>query len=135
MKRELGPAIRGLDPAATFTLVTFSDTAKYWKEELVEPTSTSTSAASLFVEGLDSSGGTAAMKGLEAAFAVHGADTMFFLSDGYPSDASADTILEKVRELNKERHLVIHAIGVGDDKDEQFMRGLAGQNGGTYAEG
>lgn len=135
VKRELGPAIRGLDATSRFTIITFSDSASFWKDDLVSPTSGTTSEASLFVERLDSSGGTAALAGLRAAFAVHSVDTIFFLSDGYPSDAPADKILAEVKSMNSGAGIVIHAIGVGDDKDEQFMRNLAGENGGKYAEG
>jgi uncharacterized protein YegL len=135
VKRELGPAIRGLDSTSSFTIVTFSNDARYWKDTLVAATSGTTTEASIFVEGLEASGGTSALKGLRAAFALSNVDTIFFLSDGYPSDASPDKIIDEVRQMNSGRGIVIHAIGVGDDKDATFMMELARDNGGRYAEG
>ena len=135
VKRELGPAIRGLDETTKFTIVLFSDSASYWKDDLVKATSDNKAEATVFVERLESSGGTAALEGLRAAFDVEEADTVFFLSDGYPSDASSDEILKQMRTMNADGDMTVHSIGVGDNKDEQFMQDLAEENGGRYAEG
>lgn len=135
VKRELGPAIRGLDETTRFTIVLFSNSAEYWNEDLVKAGSASKSEASMYVERLESSGGTAALKGLQAAFDVAGADTIFFLSDGFPSDASSSQILEEMRKTNADGGITIHAIGVGDNKDEAFLKSLAKENDGRYAEG
>jgi len=134
-KRELGPAIRGLDEATRFTIVLFSSSTKHWKKGLVKATSGNRTKASLYVERLKSSGGTAALRGLKAAFAIKGADTIFFLSDGFPSDASSGKILEEVKSMNSEGQITIHAIGLGDNKDENFLKKLAEENGGKYKEG
>jgi hypothetical protein len=135
VKRELGPAIRGLGETTEFTIVLFSDSTEYWKTDLVTATSGNKSEASLYVERLESSGGTGALKGLQAAFGVKGVDTIFFLSDGFPSDASSDKILEETRNMNQNGRVKVYSIGVGDDKDEAFLKALAEQNGGRYAEG
>jgi uncharacterized protein YegL len=57
---------------------------------------------------------------------------IFFISDGQPTDASADQILAQVRRLNVARRITIHTIGLGPDQDERFMSQLAQEHGGTY---
>ena len=134
-KRELEPAIRGLDPTTRFTIVTFSDKTDLWKDNLQDSGTSSQISSIAYIERLSATGGTSALKGLKRAFFVKGVDTIFFLSDGYPSDAGSSKILDEVRKINSKRNIVIHSIGLGDDKDEQFMKDLADQNGGSYKEG
>ncbi len=134
-KRELKPAIMGLDEHTRFTVLTFSDNVDAWNDTLQTATGTSRASGYAFIQGLEANGGTSALRGLKHAFTIQGVDTIFFLSDGYPSDASSSRILKEVQKLNRSRNVVIHAIGLGDNKDEAFMRALAAENGGKYVEG
>ncbi len=134
-KRELGPALRGLSPDVKFTIITFSDKADYWEKNLQSSTTSSKTRASAFLERLSATGGTAALKGLQAAFSVRGADTIFFLSDGFPSDAGSSKILNEVSKLNRSKKIKIHSIGLGDNKDENFLKSLASENNVNYEEG
>ncbi len=134
-KRELKPAITGLSENTKFTVVTFSDKAEFWKPELQIADTKTKTLGYAFVDRLESQGGTSALKGLNAAFSVKGVDTIFFLSDGYPSDGNKESILKEVDKLNKNKKVIIHSIGLGDDKDEDFMKGLAADNNGFYKEG
>lgn len=34
--------------------------------------------------------------------------------------------------LNASRGIVVHAIGIGEDHDKDFMRAIAEENGGEY---
>ena len=133
-KRELMPAIKGLPEDTKFTIITFESGIGYWNKGLVKADSKNKTMGSLFVDRLASAGGTSALAGLKAALSVSGADMIFFLSDGQPSDGSPDKIIEEVGRINAKRKVVIHSIGLGDDKDEQFMRNLAEANGGIYTE-
>jgi hypothetical protein len=74
-------------------------------------------------------------KGAEKGYAVD-VDTIFFLSDGYPSYGrfiETDDVLREVRKANQLRGVVIHTIALGEfEKD--FMRRLAHENGGTFVD-
>ena len=74
-------------------------------------------------------------KGVEKGYEVH-VDTLFFLSDGYPSHGKfieTDDVLREVRKANSLRGVVIHTIALGEfEKD--FMRRLAHENGGTFVD-
>ncbi|HVS19750.1 MAG TPA: HEAT repeat domain-containing protein [Planctomycetota bacterium] len=63
-------------------------------------------------------------------------DTVFFLSDGRPSHGDyvdTDDILREVRAANQARKVVIHTIALGEFQKE-FMRQLAGENGGVFVD-
>ena len=74
-------------------------------------------------------------KGVEKGYEVH-VDTVFFLSDGYPSHGKfieTDDVLREVRKANSLRGVVIHTIALGEfEKD--FMRRLALENGGSFVD-
>ncbi len=74
-------------------------------------------------------------KGAEKGYTVD-VDTIFFLSDGYPSYGrfiETDDVLREVRKANQLRGVVIHTIALGEfEKD--FMRRLAHENGGTFVD-
>jgi len=133
-KRELLPAIRGLQPSTNFTVITFSSKVNMWKNSLVPASEKNKSLAMAFVKKLSATGGTNAMAGLNQSFTLSGADIIFFLSDGHPSDARPDDILKRVDILNSKRDVAIYSIGLGDDKDEVFMKNLADENNGKYVE-
>ena len=79
--------------------------------------------------------GVDAKKGVEKGYEVN-VDTVFFLSDGYPSHGKfieTDDVLREVRKANSLRGVVIHTIALGEfEKD--FMRRLAQENGGTFVD-
>ena len=131
-KRELIPAIKGLSDSSSFTVLTFGDGVGGWKTSLVSASDVNKTAAIAWLKNLSSSGSTPAMQGLEEAFSVPGKEVVFFVSDGQPTDASSNDILTRVASLNQSKNIIIHTIGLGGDQDENFLRSLAEQNGGTY---
>ena len=133
-KRELEPAIRGLGVDNSFTVITFGSKIIEWKDSLVAGSTGNTAGAIVYVKRLKSGGGTKALAGLNAAFNIKNTDMIFFLSDGYPSDASSSKILEEIKRINEGRNVVINCIGLGDNKDEAFMKSLASENNGKYVE-
>jgi Mg-chelatase subunit ChlD len=56
----------------------------------------------------------------------------FLLTDGQSTDSSNTQILERVRALNKDRHIAIYTIDFGNDAD--FLRRLATENGAKYVD-
>jgi HEAT repeat protein len=63
-------------------------------------------------------------------------DTIFFLSDGKPTEGElvdTDDILGAVREANSLKKITIHVLGIGDF-EKGFMRQLADQNGGVFVD-
>ncbi len=61
-------------------------------------------------------------------------DTVFFLSDGIPSEGllvDPNDILSTITEVNRFRRVVIHTVAIGDFQKD-FMIELARQNGGQF---
>lgn len=131
-KRELIPAIQGLTAQSRFTVMVFGEDIGGWKSGLLEADGANKNLALAYVKNLSASGGTPALAALEEAFTLEDAQVLFFLSDGRPSDGSPEEILQRVRALNANRGMVIHAIGLGGDQDEVFLRRLAQEHGGKY---
>jgi uncharacterized protein YegL len=131
-KRELIPALQGLPESASFSIITFGDETKEWYQGMVPATSTNRDMAVAFVKGLAANGGTPAAEALSTAFQKPDASLMFFVSDGQPTDGSADQILTTVKSLNAQRKVRISAVGLGDDQDAKFLAELAKENGGEY---
>ena len=132
-KRELIPAIRGLDESTTFNIVTFGNEVRAWKSGLAPATGSNRTTGALHVDRLDANGGTPMREALDRAFRFQ-PQTVFVLTDGQPTDASAQAILEHVRQLNRRGATTVHTVGLGPDQDAQFLADLAGQNGGRFVE-
>lgn len=63
-------------------------------------------------------------------------DTIFFLSDGKPSEGElvdTDDILAAVKEANRQKKITIHVFAIGEF-EKGFMRMLAEQNSGTFVD-
>lgn len=131
-KRQLIPAVRGLEPDVKFNLFMFGGSVTQWKPTLVEAGGGNANAMILSLQTLSAEGGTPAFNALESAFQVADLDTIFFLSDGLPTDKGSGTILREVRRWNANDAVTINTIGVGDDQDENFLCQLAVQNNGVY---
>lgn len=130
-KRELIPAVKGLTPDTKFSIVTFGDKIESWEGRLTQATDGSITSAVLYLERIESNGGTPAQEALEKGFRFSGVQTIFFLSDGRPNK-STEGILKKVSSLNRNKRVTIHTIGLGDDQDRDFLCRLARDNGGVY---
>ena len=131
-KRQLIPAVKGLPEDTRFTILLFGGQVKAWQATMVPATTSNKGYAVAYLQGLKSGGGTPAKAALQQAFTFRGVDTIFFLTDGHPTDGSASTILAKVRQLNKGKRVTIHAIGLGEDQDANFLCDLATQNKGYF---
>jgi uncharacterized protein YegL len=131
-KRELIPAVQGLPESAQFTIITFGAKVAPWMMGISPATATNRAAAVATIKGLTADGSTPAHAALELAFSYPDISAIFFVSDGQPTDATADGIVARVGELNATRHVPVYTVGLGPDQDERFLRLLAERNGGQY---
>jgi len=144
-KKELIPTIRGLSEDSYFTIIVFENDVKMWKKTLVQATSTNKNLAITYLNNLESGGGTNIYDALEDAFKLAGdannsgttlgVETIFLLSDGAPSAGTTSDpsqIIEAVEKWNSLERVKINTIGLGDDKDVDFLTKLATSNGGNY---
>jgi hypothetical protein len=146
-KREFIRALGNFNSKASFGLIVFNHRVRYWRKTMVRATKKNKEAAKRWVQKLEPADTTNIYAALEAAFGMAGmgardrnyamgADTIYLMSDGAPTneDASADDperILRAVREWNQLARVKIHTIGLlGHDVD--FMSELARQNHGHY---
>lgn len=147
MRQEVKRVIEDLPPNTNFTLITFGDKVLPWKPHLVLANETNRRSATKFVDVLKPDGATNSYGALEQAFKCAEADTIYFLSDGYPTVGKTDfnLILADVKKWNAIRNVRIHAIAflagegkplgiIEGDKSlpKEFMRRLAQENGGRY---
>jgi hypothetical protein len=131
-KRQLIPTIDTLPTTATFNVVVFGTGVRLWQRNLVEATETHKESAIAFLRQLSASGSTDALKALEQTFSLPGVDQVFFISDGNPTDARPDDILQQVQRVNRDRRLHIHTVGLGKDQNVDFLQRLASDNQGIY---
>ena len=145
-RKELIPAIKGLPPTTMFNIIVFENIARPWRSTLVPATDANKLAAQAYLESLKADGGTNMYEALQKAFAYVGdaaTDTtkplniqaIFVLSDGAPTVGAVidpDQIRQEVKKWNPYTRVTINTIGLGDDCDENFMRGLALDNGGIF---
>lgn len=158
-KNVLTDALHKLEKTTRFNIVFFNHEVRVFKDEMVLATDDIKGEADLAIQELGPAGSTWAYGALRRAFEFAGVsgeptsgkfdpqvDTIFFLSDGAPTDDSIDDakpmepkeILDAVREWNRLAKLRIHTIAIdpriGKGAFVRFMKGLATENGGTYTE-
>ena len=80
-------------------------------------------------------------RGGKTATDPRGADTIFLLSDGAPSNRAGDRLLagdalegeiKKFLDANRPFRGVVHTIGVGPEHNRGLLQRLARETGGTY---
>ncbi|MEE8468735.1 MAG: VWA domain-containing protein, partial [Planctomycetota bacterium] len=134
-KQELERALRGISPEVQFNLFFFGSRVPPWKEELVAKDEEVLEEALAYSRSRRSLGGTNIYDALMAAFADECVDTIYLLSDGDPSAGSVidpSLIRTRIARFNRTRRVQIHCIAIG--KPSPFLRQLALENGGAYAE-
>ena len=156
-KKHLRNSIRALEPEASFNIISFGTHVIRWKEQMVKGDMTTKNEAYTFVRDMEAAGGTWAYGALQEAFRLGGmgildkhydpvVDTVYFISDGAPTNNDMDKpefqdpeeILAAVREWNRLGKMVIHAVAIdpkaGGGTFIGFMKKLAAENGGQYAQ-
>lgn len=156
-KKHLRNSIRMLEPEASFNIVSFGTHVIRWKETMVKGDMQTKNEAYAFVRDMEAAGGTWAYGALQEAFRMAGqgildkhydpiVDTVYFISDGAPTNNDMDKpefqdpeeILAAVREWNRIGKMIIHAVAIdpkaGGGTFIGFMKKLAAENGGQYAQ-
>ncbi|MFP4555773.1 MAG: VWA domain-containing protein [Bacteroidales bacterium] len=144
-KREIIPTIRGFNDDVYFNIMTFENKVEPWRADMVKATAGNINLAIAFLNNLKSGGGTNISDALEEAFRFAGnaeeeiselgVETIFLLSDGAPTVGkitNRQRIISQVEEWNPHDRVVINTIGLGQDKDAEFLTKLAESNRGTY---
>lgn len=139
-KRQLAKLVKALDKTTKFNLVQFSTTASAWKPKKIMPATPSNKSKAIgYIKNLNPSGVTLAYQALITAFECKEADTIYFISDGSPTDvegknlsgADLTNLIDKVRQLNKFRKVKVHTIGL-KGCSTSFMRQLAALTNGKF---
>lgn len=150
-KDELVRAVRALEDGAAFNILFFAAGVVPWQEGMVDASSETRRSAEEFVTKMAVGGGTNSHDAFDRAFALADkikgkkrledgsgdakVDTIIFLSDGKPSVGritAPDALRAQIRDWNKTRRITIHSVAFGKDADLEFMKGLAGDSGGTF---
>ena len=140
-KQELIGAINNVEDDAIFNLIFFNHEVVMWQPRMQEGSESKKRRAIKWVEEQKPLGTTNIHDALEEAYQIALAatgetliDTIFFMTDGRPTSGKVrdpKEILKEVLEWNKVARIRIHTVGVGDH-DEELLKGLADETGGTY---
>ncbi|MBI4601145.1 MAG: VWA domain-containing protein [Planctomycetes bacterium] len=144
LQRELVRNIREFRDWVEFGIVVFSQETRVIPRDKrpARATEAAKQAAIAEVLVLEPGSWTCALAGLAEVLKMARQSTaprraVIFMSDGKPACPGTDfvayreQIFRDVQALNEDE-IPIHAIGIGDDVDESFLRRLAGTNRGTY---
>jgi hypothetical protein len=156
-KAELLRCIRTLDGGSAFGMISFCDTVQKWKPAILKASEEVKKQAKEWVDALSSASSTNTYAALEEGLGMSVAnpkndmgedyglwpDTIFLLTDGAPTspegkveDAKGNPewqrVIEGVRAWNRNKRVVIHAIGIGPEVNSTFLKTLAAENGGTF---
>jgi hypothetical protein len=146
-KEELAHSIGNLDPRTRLNLVFFNDRVRKWQNVPVAAGAMGENAISA-VKNVQPDGQTNYYDALREILGMAGEgrgwtsefadtpDTLFFLTDGRPTDGEitkADELLAWFNERNRFARLRVHVIAMGrTGVDLEFLRKLAESNGGTF---
>ncbi len=133
LKKELPRVISKLPEETFINIIPFHKTFVPWKEQLVPVAGQNRAKAIQFVKGITCRGGTNIYDTLAFALKDPSVDTIYLLSDGQPVGGTyerPDAILREIREINRVRRVVIHALCFG--RENKFMKQIAAENNGTY---
>jgi Mg-chelatase subunit ChlD len=146
-RNQLARSIRMLSKDVYFNVVFFSSDVKVWKAapEMLPATPDNKKQALDWFMKIEAVGATrtfdALLTALDYAAGKNGADTIFLLSDGSPTEVGGRLALTgealeaeyaAFLEKNSVYKCVVHTIGVGPRHNRGLMRRIAKDTGGTY---
>lgn len=147
-KTELIRGLGKLQPKQKFAILWYNDLPHLWEDKMIPASKANIARAQEFVRGLTHASSTNIHDSLELGFGLAGRgvydkyygtelDTVFLLTDGSPTkpDGSLDStekILVAVRSWNPLKRVTIHAIAIGKNLNDGFLRQLASENGGEF---
>ena len=130
-KKAVKFSLGQLKPEDRFGVLKFSTTVTPFRDKLVEANKDYLEAATKWVDGLKTSGGTALLPALEDALALRSDDpnrpfTLVFFTDGQPTvdETNPDRIVKKIGDKNT-ANTRIFTLGVGDDVNAAMLDQLA----------
>jgi len=143
-KEELKRVIKSLPRDKSFNIVAFSSEVRPWRAHLVPATAKNKKKALDFIVDLRASGITVTDMALEYAFEDPIVDTIYLITDGAPTHRGSfgpglpedaprliREILKRTKVLNFRRGIRIFTLGF-PGAEENFLKRLAEENGGTY---
>ncbi|MHC4136367.1 MAG: HEAT repeat domain-containing protein [Planctomycetota bacterium] len=146
-KEELAQSIGELDPRTRIHLIFFNDRVRTWQNAPVAAGAMGDQAIAA-IRSVQPSGQTNYYDALRLTLGMEGAgggwsprfadtpDTLFFLTDGTPTDGEitkSDELLAWFLERNRFARLRVHVIAMGTtDVDVEFLRRFAKGTGGTF---
>lgn len=135
-KLALIKTVESLPEAVSFDIVMFDTTAVTWNPRLIKATPEAKRLASTAIQSRGLGPATVSSAALHAAFRLD-PETIYFVSDGEPTDAPPAEIVAACTQLNRVRRVSIHTIGVVTSRHggaglQQFMQPLSDQNYGTF---
>lgn len=139
-RRALKELVEGFDDNTRFNLIQYSTAARAWKKRtIVKGSSSNKKSALSFIASLKPEGVTRTDLALVEAFSCKGADTIYLISDGSPTDdqgkdlAGAELVplYDTVRRMNKTRGVILNTIGL-EGASRVFMLSLASYGNGRF---
>ena len=147
-KAETKKAIRALTERDKFNIVVYNHNVKKWMDRLVPANDSNKALALAFIDKLEPSGGTNIFDALETTFNMGGfgaydryyqseLDTIILFSDGAPSAGriqNLDEIRAEIARINSLQKIKIHTVALGKLADVPFLKELAKENRGRFAQ-
>ncbi|MEM8886088.1 MAG: HEAT repeat domain-containing protein [Planctomycetota bacterium] len=146
-KNELAYSIEQLDPRTRLNIVFFNDRARLWKNTPM-PAGANGAQAVRSIKNVTTDGQTNYYDALRLILGMEGGsggwvsrfadtpDTLFFLTDGSPTDGEitlSEELLAWFQERNRFARLRVHVIAMGTTGvDTEFLENLAKLNRGTF---
>ncbi|MCA8943865.1 MAG: HEAT repeat domain-containing protein, partial [Planctomycetes bacterium] len=132
-KRQLGNVVDAMPPDSQFNIVFFDHAVSSTFKQLTKASADARKKALKRVQATKPKGGTNVHDALAAAFADPEVDTIYLLSDGYPSAGpieDAEALADEVARWNRTRQVRIHCIAIGSES--RLLRRIADESGGKY---
>lgn len=133
-KRQLRNVVENMPDDTQFNIVYFHHKESQTFKRLTKASKEARRKALKQVDATKSRGGTNVHDALKKAFADDAVDTIYLLSDGYPSAGpiqNVDALADEVARWNRTRQIRIHCIAIGSDS--RMLRRIADESGGTFA--
>lgn len=134
----LRETLESLPKGARFSVISFGDAARAWKEDLVTAKKKTIADALAFLRAAPPRGRTNIYDALDMALGMKGLDTVVLLSDGGPSAGQYEffsRIRHHLRWRNRLKLAAINSVSLGSSKGaNNFLRQLAEDSGGESFE-
>jgi hypothetical protein len=144
-KIALTEMLKRLPPNMKINLVCYDTDVRMWRgsldgkpPELHDMNEKNRAEALDWIGKQSAKGVTVTDDAIKSAFDVKGARCFYVLSDGFvthdgQTQIPTPQILDMIRQLNGERHVIIHTLGF-EGADKEMMQAVAEATGGKYSD-